>query len=634
MRPPPVPALAALAAALAYAPTLAHGFVYDDVPLLQQNPFFAEVASLGALADSRYFESGELTWRPLATATHLLESLAGGGVPSAFLGHLGNVLLHAACAALAAALAGAMLGGTLAPLACGLAVAWHPGPSEAVAVVSYREDPLALAGLLGAVLLALRFARREGGAGTAAGSLACAAGSLLGKETGLVGFVLVAALAVPAAAPDRRRRVAILALGHAALAALYAALRFGALRHPLEDANAFPLPPGLPRLLTALRVLGEDLGLLLVPWGLSADPWPPVIGSAADARLLLPALLALALAATLVLTHGARRDPAGRAGLLWLGLALGPTLPLAPLANLRADRFLYVPLAGFALALAAAGRRLGSRGPTSRRAALAAGAFLAGFALVRLESRLPAFRDDATLWAATLREDPSSVRARIVAGHARIEAGERAEGLRQLREAVALAPDHHEPLFELGNALGRVAIEGDPVAREESGKFLRRARDAQPAWWKPWHRLGELAFAAGRHDEADALFAAASERTGGRGRGLLGRGDVAAARGDPAAATRLWAEAVAAEPDLVPALGKLGAVRLREGSRPEGRALLDRALGLGSDTTDVLWNLAGAREADGDLSGSESLLARLEGRPDAPPALAARLAALRARRGG
>ncbi|MCI0339780.1 MAG: hypothetical protein L0216_01300 [Planctomycetales bacterium] len=630
MRPPPAPALAALAAAIAYLPTLGHGFVYDDLPLLAENPFFAEAASLGTLADSRYFGSGELTWRPLATATHLLESLACGGVPSAFLGHLGNLLLHAACAALAAALAGAMLGGTLAPLACGLAVAWHPGPSEAVAVVSYREDLLCLAGLLGAVLLALRFAR-AGGPARAAGSLACGAVALLSKETGLVGFLLVALFAVPAAPADRRRPSGLLALGHAGLAAAYACVRLGALRHPLEEANAFPLPSGLPRVLTALRVLGEELGLLLVPWDLSADPWPPVIGSPADGRLVLPALLALALIAALVLAHRSRRAPAARAGLLWLGLTLGPTLPFAPLANLRADRFLYVPLAGFALALASAGRLLASRGPSGRRAAIAAGAFLAGFALVRLETRLPAFRDDATLWAATLREDPSSVRARIVAGHARIEAGERAEGLKRLREAAALAPGHHEPLYELGNALGLVAIEGDAVAREESESFLRQARDRKPAWWKPWHRLGELAITAGQRGDADALFAEAAGRPGGRGRGLLGRGDVAAARGDAAAAARLWAEAVAAEPDLVPALGKLGAVRLREGNRAEGRALLERALDLGADTTDVLWNLAGAREAEGDVAGAEALLARIEGRRDAPAGLAGRLATLRAR---
>ena len=84
-------------------------------------------------------------------------------------------------------------------------------------------------------------------------------------------------------------------------------IRFGPLHHPEEADAAFPLPPGLvARLATGLRVLGEDLRLLVFPSALSVDPWPPTVESLWDSRLLWPLA---AIAVVVVAIVACRRRP-------------------------------------------------------------------------------------------------------------------------------------------------------------------------------------------------------------------------------------------------------------------------------------------------------------------------------------
>ena len=89
---------AAAAALLAYAPSLGNGFVYDDIELLERNGFFQDAGSFFSLAGDAYWTSGELTWRPFATFTHLLDSVPLGG-PSPAVGHVISVVLHSIRAA-------------------------------------------------------------------------------------------------------------------------------------------------------------------------------------------------------------------------------------------------------------------------------------------------------------------------------------------------------------------------------------------------------------------------------------------------------------------------------------------------------------------------------------------------------
>jgi tetratricopeptide (TPR) repeat protein len=582
---------AAAAAVLAYAPALPAGLVFDDLSLYAANGYFTDPASFGALVGPGYWASGELTWRPVATLTHLLDTVPFGA-PCPPLAHGVNVALHALAAALLATLARALLGGFAVPLAAGLVLAWHPGPSEAVVVVTYREDLLAAVGMLGALLAALRAWRGPGGRGAVAASLAGAAVALGAKETALCLPLLVAGLAWHVR-PVPGRRALGLVVAHAGLALAYAVVRFGLLRHPEESDAAFPLPAGwLPPLCTGLRVLGEDLRLLALPLALSVDPWPPTIAGPLDGRLAWPLL---AVAAVVALALGLRRHPL-LAGSLWATLLLlAPTLPWSGIANLRADRFVYLPLAAMGLAAAAGVRAVVALRPGWRRGTAGATALLAVAALARLEWRLPDFADDGRLWEATLATDPTSVRARLEVGHRRVEAGRVEEGLALMREGVALRPEHVHPHLRLGETLlGLAAARRDPALRAEADAAFRAALERKPHWGLLHARLG----------------------------------DTARAFGEAETAIRHYREGLAVEPRQPAIAGALGTLLLAQGDRAEARSWLEVAIAAGADTVEVLWNGAELRRQAGDLAGAAVLYARLVGRAGAPAQLADRLRAV------
>ena len=89
------PALAALVAIAVYAPSLAGGFLYDDIPILVGN---RHIQDLGALGTVLRYEPA----RPLLGLTWALNYAAAGTTPWPY--HAVNVLIHAGNAALVASL--------------------------------------------------------------------------------------------------------------------------------------------------------------------------------------------------------------------------------------------------------------------------------------------------------------------------------------------------------------------------------------------------------------------------------------------------------------------------------------------------------------------------------------------------
>jgi hypothetical protein len=85
----------AAAALLSAAPGLGNGFVYDDVPIIVENPIVHELSLAPRVWTSGYWPSG-LLYRPLAIQLFALEWAVGGGSPVVF--HIVNTLLGLATA--------------------------------------------------------------------------------------------------------------------------------------------------------------------------------------------------------------------------------------------------------------------------------------------------------------------------------------------------------------------------------------------------------------------------------------------------------------------------------------------------------------------------------------------------------
>lgn len=170
-------------------------------------------------------------------------------------------------------------------------------------------------------------------------------------------------------------------------------------------------------------VILRYLRMLALPWGFSVDPdiaVPP-------AWLGILAWLALGLLAAAAAMFALRGKQAG----LWLlagFILLLPSSSVLPVADLAADRRLYLPMIGFA---AAAGVLLERVRPPVVIAALAV---LTAFSVVRTQT----WRTEASLWEDAARKAPHKVRPKIQLARA----VEPARAIEILEGAQRIAPDN------------------------------------------------------------------------------------------------------------------------------------------------------------------------------------------------
>ena len=402
---------------LAYANALGGGLVRDAAALVLDDPRIRELSA----ANLRLIWTGEYWWekgagplyRPLTTTSFLIDYVLYGERPFGY--HVVNVLFHVLNAALVyrllRGLGGTRLVGALAAAFFGV----HPIATEAVAGIAGRADLLAAAGVLGA--LCLHHQRR------AAPLFVCALAGLLAKENAIVVaplVVLLDALRPDCEGPRWRWR------SHAATAAAVAVwfvLRRIALAGVIDPGVSFadnPLAhlPFAAGRLTALRILGHGLRLLVWPRALSADysfdhfplfPW----SGAGEPLKLAGAAVALAglLAAAIVLR---RRQPAVSFLAAFLFLALLPTANVfVIIGSVFAERFLYLPAAAFAGLIALAGHALYQGAPAGsavRRAATAFALFAIAAGALRTHARNRDWRDDESLFRAARDVAPRSYR--------------------------------------------------------------------------------------------------------------------------------------------------------------------------------------------------------------------------------
>ena len=487
--------LLAAAVLLSHAPLLTAGYVQDD-------HLVVEAPRAGSPLEGSYWEGvrgGDPSlWRPVTLGSYAVErSLAGGARPA--VSHAVNIALHVAVACLVLAIAGASGLSPAASLLVALLFALTPAKSEAVANVVGRAEILAALFTLAAMRLALRGTRP--GAWAAASCVLLACGS---KETGFVAVVVVA-IAAFFATPSWRWRLGIvtpslLAVEVAAIARTLALEAW----FPRQAVPAMDNPlvalGGVPYLATALSLVTRAARLLLVPFPLSADysgPSIPIQTSLASALPLLGAVLLVALVALAAWGLSRRRRAVALGAALAMAAYLVTGNLLVPVGAIFAERFLYLPCAGLALAAAPGVERLGRRGRGALAAvALGYGALMAGRSLD--------WKSDRTIFEATASANPSSPRAALWLGTLAADAGDAAAARRELTRAASLSPDFAAPRLHLG-LLDARAGDFASAARE-----MEAAARLEPSWGTA-HL--DLALALHRSGDTDAAERSARKAT-------------------------------------------------------------------------------------------------------------------------
>jgi tetratricopeptide (TPR) repeat protein len=454
----------------------ANDFVFDDEEVIRQGALIHDPSRLGEVwthhtmvasaADPGAVQSVD-TYRPLTITLFMLNAQLSGRSPIGY--HITNLLLHTGCVLLVFALGLLWLGREQLNAALyGAAVfAAHPWLVVAHVWIDGRSDPLALLFGLGAMAVLLRSAEQPRRRLAALGAGVLFLLGLLSKET----LLMTAPAVILMPAVHGRPRAGRAELGRRTVAVLGAsAIYLGARAVVLEGLATH-------RDGAMLRDAAERLPWLLVDsLRQSLAPSLPYLRSLRDEYGALAtwqlALAVLVLLAVLALAWRVRREqPLAAWSALWF---FPPIVPVAILTTVLwpgFGRYLYLPMAGLAWALASLAGWLGARAKRAhllRALAVVHVLVLGGMAAIFTRD----FASSDALYAAAIEARPDVAMGYGWLGIARFDAGDVQGALLPLTRAAELDPDTHRYLIragrasrELGDRAGARAIAERGIAR-------------------------------------------------------------------------------------------------------------------------------------------------------------------------
>jgi protein O-mannosyl-transferase len=445
-------------------------FAMDDRLIVVFNPLVHSVTGVWRAFTAPYWPAnlGGLVYRPLPVASYALDWQLHS--PAWF--HAANLLWHAGAAVAVTALAlrspspegrGGQ-GERTAALAAGLIFAVHPVHVEVVASVVGRADLMATVAACLAVYAAIT---RD----SVAWSAVFLSLGILSKESAAAAPALIVwAWALGFARPPRRRMLAFVA-SWVAIAVPYLLLRWIVL-HPYEGfPNLAPQFLGQGPLVirfTAMAALVDVVRLLLVPLHLQADysPLERVGVTTPLAPGFLLGLLCLAVWAALLVLAWRRGRRVEAYGLGWIAIAYLPVSNLVvPHGVLVAERLLYLPSVGLALAVGAALDRL------PRRPWMIALLVLALAGAIRSAVRVPVWRNNRTAALSLIADAPLSYRSWDYLGWEYLWAGHEERALESFRRAGAIYPADarlHLAAAHMAYVIGRTALADSLLMRADS----------------------------------------------------------------------------------------------------------------------------------------------------------------------
>ena len=353
-------------ALLAYANSFSSGLVQDANALLtlEDRIHALTAANLRLIFDETYWwpQAVDGLYRPVATLSLLFNYAVLGNGQNATGYHAVNFLLHAGNVWLVYALARRLLQDARAAFLAAALWAVHPIATEAVANIAGRADLLAAMAVLGGLLLYARLEDLQGwrAGASVAGIFVVATAGVFSKENAAVLFGLMVlwdlCRATPAGLPRGPRAAAYAAVaGSLVLLWMVRSAVLGTMPSPQLFYTDNPLRATgfLVARWTAIKVIAMDLGLLLWPAGLSCDRSYHQIALAGPSDFAAWIALAVVLALPVAAMVRYRRDRGLFFAAGFFAIAILPTSNLViTIGSIMAERFLYLPSAGFAIAVA------------------------------------------------------------------------------------------------------------------------------------------------------------------------------------------------------------------------------------------------------------------------------------------
>lgn len=332
----------------------------------------------------------------------------------------------------------------------------HPVVVEPVAWVAGREELLMVLGALGCIHFYLT-ARRLGQNGGrtrlsiachSAAAVCCAAACLSNAVAAVIPLFIVALDTLILA----QRKWWRIAYGTASLFAIGALTLL--LKGPGYDA-AVAGEMGLlspKRLVLVLNVYWLNLKTIFWPKDLALTYEPLIPESFLKGEVVAGGI---ALGLTFVVLWKLRRTKWTLLGVLWFGLALAPSLQIIPHHIHRADRFLYLPLVGLAIALGAGLWRLGNA--SKRRWAVWGGIAVAVsclFVLVTFSVRqVQIWQNSVSVWERCVSVSPNYYVPHRVLADSLAKRGHFDRAIAYYEAALEIEPDYVDALRNFASRL-------------------------------------------------------------------------------------------------------------------------------------------------------------------------------------
>ncbi len=464
----------ALLAVIPYLDALTNNFVYDDFPIIVDNPHIRHLANVGTILTTDYWGVKEIpeglgVYRPLALFSYALDYAFWDLKPFGY--HFVNVALHTINTLLFFGVAFRLTGSFWGAFAAGSIFAVHPIHTEAVTSIVGRAELLAsLFFLLAFSIAAYRATPRAASVGAQMNpswSLSAAVGllyflGLLSKESAItlpaVLLVYDLKLRKETGLIPKMSRAAFPAFVGRYSALAIALLVYFTIRVSIVTAArhiwvGFAGISNYERALTASRVLMEYVALLIFPRVLSADYWRPevpIAQSLAEPAVLLSMLVWVA--AAVYSAYFWRKFPLLFFSMAWFFVTVLPMSNLLFTIGVgKAERILYLPSMGFCL-LVAAIYVLAERSMHRKWLALIPLLPILILFGTRTYDRNSEWKDNLTLALATLKVAPTSLPASQIAAAEYRKRHETAKALPLLEELVRQRPDGYTERYNLGNA--------------------------------------------------------------------------------------------------------------------------------------------------------------------------------------
>ncbi len=492
-----------------FVPIVGYDFVNLDV--YSQILDYPHIRSLSWENTKQIFTSRHVTsYYPVRTLTFAVDYRlwglkAGGFKLTNGLIHLANVLLvfwlilrllrHPAAAGVSPR---TWWDALVATFAAGL-FAVHPLVVEPVTWVSGREELLMTLGALGSIHfhLAARNLQESGASRTRV--LACHAGTILSCAAACLSNAVAAVIPLLITVWDlltldrpRGRRIACSSAPLWAIGVAAVVIKKLGKGHDTEViAHVFSTE----WLMSILKLYWTNTRAVFWPRNLALTYEWTRPESFLDVEVILGATVA---ALTGVALWMFRRRPLALFGLLWTGIALGPTSQIMPHYVAQADRFLYLPLLGLAIAVGAVAKPLG--GIPRRRgvidaapAAVALGLILLGLLASR---QVQAWRSNFAVWNNCLMVSSDNYIAHRFLADEYADGGQFDEAYYHYKEALRLNTENEKALSNFA----RMLVTHDDLDKRDYELALRLAHFAcEITEWNDPEMLRTLAMVYNNH---------------------------------------------------------------------------------------------------------------------------------------